>query len=235
MRTGSNKCDQGARGLLDVGGFDTPSYLGPPKLSHLYIVSALPVGKTATSCNNTNNNMAPKALLGSKASKVAGCWRSESLQTEDKQKGHTGGQHVATAYSQISIKIEDGGPNRLFLSFKSHSKKGKHEKHEKHTAAFIKIHHSFRWDALSARDETQTCFYCSEQGFALKGARLCVCVCVVVWLPRGSSRPPASSPTSPNRCTVSAGTATSFHGQHHVRDSVKLGPFLCTVLTCSNK
>lgn len=32
MLTGSNKCDQGARGLLDVGGFDTPSSLGPPKV-----------------------------------------------------------------------------------------------------------------------------------------------------------------------------------------------------------
>lgn len=54
--------------------------------------------------------MAPKAQLGSKASKVAGCWGSVSLQTADKQKGHAKGQHVATAYSQISIKIRDGGP-----------------------------------------------------------------------------------------------------------------------------
>lgn len=54
--------------------------------------------------------MALKALLASKAGKVAGCWRSVSLCTADKQKGHAGGQHVATAYSQIFIKIGDGGP-----------------------------------------------------------------------------------------------------------------------------
>lgn len=30
--TDSNKCDQAARGPVDVGGFDTPSSLGPPKV-----------------------------------------------------------------------------------------------------------------------------------------------------------------------------------------------------------
>lgn len=54
--------------------------------------------------------MAPKAQLGSKAGKVAGCLRSVSLWKADKQKGHAKGQHVATVYSQISIKIGDGGP-----------------------------------------------------------------------------------------------------------------------------
>lgn len=38
------------------------------------------------------------------------CWRHENLWTADKQKGHTEGQHVVTPYSQISIKIGDGGP-----------------------------------------------------------------------------------------------------------------------------
>lgn len=35
--------------------------------------------------------MAPKALLGSKAGKVAGHWRSVSLWMADKQKGHAEG------------------------------------------------------------------------------------------------------------------------------------------------
>lgn len=53
--------------------------------------------------------MAPKARLGSKARKVAGCWRSLKA---DERKGYGEGQHVAVACSHISLKMGDGGPVR---------------------------------------------------------------------------------------------------------------------------
>lgn len=75
--------------------------------SAMYSVFKCLSGKTET--DNSNNNMAPGTLLGSKESKL-NVGGTRTCGQPISKKGHTEGQHVVTPYSQISIKIGDGGP-----------------------------------------------------------------------------------------------------------------------------
>lgn len=68
---------------------------------------------------------------------------------------------------------------------------------------------------------------------------VCVCVCMLVWRAHHHHPDPQRTssilplPASLNHCIVSVGAAVGFHGQHNVRGSLTLGPFLySTRLIC---